>query len=368
MTSKILRRREAKAKRRKQVLAERRKLTGVASNLPLTTRVRRLAAMPLHSCLAQDGLFERGIGTVILARQQGDGQLAIASFLLDVFCLGVKDAFFRSFEPSEFEEYIDDIGQGAALSAVDPSYARKLLRDTVAYARSIGFEPHHDFAAVESLFGNVSAGACDVGFEFGVDGKPLYVPGPSETEKQISRRLEHLRARLGEDGFDFAFEDDDLEDEEAFDGELELLEGEEPYDAAQAPDPETWLAHGEDRRHLLVEAYHSRAGILLEDDIGHVALHVAVEDQIAEANQSTLRAMERLMGGGLDRHDALHAVGSVLGEHLLNIIEKLAEGSTPSASELEASHHAYYAALERLTADSWRRSLDEDEDEDLEDA
>jgi hypothetical protein len=32
------------------------------------------------------------------------------------------------------------------------------------------------------------------------------------------------------------------------------------------------------------------------------------------------------------------------------------------------SHEAYYTALERLTADSWRRGLEEDKDEDPDEA
>lgn len=365
MSSKMLRRREAKAKRRKQVLAERRKLAGSASNLPLATRVGRLAAMPLRSCLVQDGLFERGNGMVILARQQSDGQLAIAAFLLDVFCLGVKEAFFRLFEPSEFDEYMEVMGQDAPLSAVAPAYARKLLRDTVAYARSIGFEPHPDFAAAESLFGDVSAETCDVSFEFGVDGKPFYVPGPSETEKQIERRLEHLSERLGEDGFDFALEEDDIdeEEEELPDDEAALPEDIEPYDPDVAPDPEEWLARDEDERHVIVETYHRRPGIRVPDRWLHAAMHVVVENQIAMGDELPVRrTLERLIAEGLDRHDALHAIGAMLAEHLNTLMRDAKAGAEAEAETAPVSHDAYYAALERLTADRWRRYLDEDED------
>jgi len=366
MSSKILRRKEARAKRRKQVLAERGKLGG-ASNLPLATRVRRLAAMPLRSCVVQDGLFERGNGMMILARQQSDGQLAVAGFLLDVFCLGVKDVFFRPFEPSELDEYMDVLGQEAPLSDVDPAYARKLLRDSVAYARSLGLEPHPDFAAVEPLFGNISAAACDVSFEFGADGRPFYIPGPHESAKQITRRVRHLQERLGDDGFDFALDDDDEDDEdddETLDAELELPDGVEPYDPDVAPNPEEWLARSEDERRLVVESHHRRAGIRAPDRIAHALLHVAVEDQIAHGDKTPARrTVDRLMAGGLDRHEALHAVGSLLGEHLVNCVDHLDAGAE-AETELEASFQSYCDALERLTADSWRRWLEEDEDSD----
>jgi hypothetical protein len=62
--------------------------------------------------------------------------------------------------------------------------------------------PHRDFAVVERMFGDVSACVCDVAFRFGRDGKPFYMPGPTESSSLIRRRLEQLRKALGDDGFD----------------------------------------------------------------------------------------------------------------------------------------------------------------------
>ena len=98
--------------------------------------------------------------------------------------------------------------EAAPFEAVDPSYARKLLHEAVAYARSLGLEPHADYAAVEQLFGDIPADAGDVQFEFGRDGKPLYIPGPNELPTEIRRRIDLLSRRLGSDGFEFhEFED-----------------------------------------------------------------------------------------------------------------------------------------------------------------
>jgi hypothetical protein len=66
---------------------------------------------------------------------------------------------------------------------------------------SIGFAPHGDFAAVERMFGDVSADASDAVFRFGRDGKPVYIPGPSETAAVIRRRIAQLQEYLGDGGF-----------------------------------------------------------------------------------------------------------------------------------------------------------------------
>src|SRR5258708_1294702 len=70
-------------------------------------------------------------------------------------------------------------------------------------SQSIGFPPHRDFAAVERMFGDVSADASDAVFQFGRAGKPVYIPGPNDAAPVIRLRIEQLRKYLGDDGFGF---------------------------------------------------------------------------------------------------------------------------------------------------------------------
>jgi hypothetical protein len=350
MSSSIARRREAKAKRRKQRLAERRQ-AHAESGGSLASRVGRLALAPIHRCLVQEELFENGVGTVLLARGTPSTGLVVASFLLDVFCLGVKDVLFQQVEESELEEYIAIMGEDPPLVEREPAYARKLVRDAAAYGRSLGFEPPRDYKAAELLFGDVSADACDVRFEFGCDGRPYYVPGPTDTPAQVRRRLEELRRSVGEDGFDFAAgEDEDEDDSDLFEDDG-LFEG---YDPDVAPDPGEWLELDEDERNLRVEYYHRREGTDLEDERlrVHAIFHSVVETQIAEDDASMVgRTLKRLMAEGLDRHDAIHAIGSVLAE-LLNDAFRRSE---------PFSNDEYCTALDRLTAESWRALAEEEE-------
>jgi hypothetical protein len=199
MASNIALRRAAKAARRKTVVAEKRKAEMLEGTL--AARVRRAANAPIQECLLPDNLFETGIGTLILARGISQDYLNIGVFLVDVSCQGVKDVHFHSCGSEELELLIETTSVTQPLVAVDPSHARKLLRDVTVWSGSIGFSPHRDFAAVEALFGDVRAEGCDVAFRFGRDGKPLYAPGPFETPAQVRGRLEQLRRRLGDEGF-----------------------------------------------------------------------------------------------------------------------------------------------------------------------
>jgi hypothetical protein len=87
-----------------------------------------------------------------------------------------------------------------------------------------------------------------------------------------------------------------------------------PYDALKAPDPQAWLALGEQERIDEVIAYHRRYHLPMGGSAQlHAVAHVIVENQVAMGDPPAAReALARLMGEGLDRHDAVHAVGSIV--------------------------------------------------------
>lgn len=100
----------------------------------------------------------------------------------------------------------------------------------------------------------------------------------------------------------------------------------------------------------MVEAYHRKARVELPNVAMHAAIHAVVENQIVEGDEPVVRATSRLTSAGLSRHDAVHAVGSVLAEHMFDLFN----GDSASANPMVD----YDAAIERLTAESWRRGGD----------
>ena len=125
----------------------------------------------------------------------------------------------------------------------------------------------------------------------------------------------------------------------------------ETYDPDRAPDPRLWLAAKELELIDLVERWHDQARVRMPNPRVHAALHVMVENQAALREQTPVaEAIKRLMGEDLSRHEALHAIGSVLLTHMNNA----------AATNVPVSREAYYADVRALTKDVWRRdySLD----------
>jgi hypothetical protein len=201
MATNIAQKRAKKAQRRKQVVAQKRRAEIVEASLP--ARVLRAADAPIQHCFLTESVFDAGMGTLVLARGATSLYTTFSSFLIDVFCLGIKDVMFESVESEAFEMYIEATNAGSPMVSVDPSYARKLLRDLAAWSQSIGFAPHRDFAAVERIFGDVSTDASDAVFRFGSDGKPVYIPGPYDSAPLVQRRIAQLQKHLGNHGSGF---------------------------------------------------------------------------------------------------------------------------------------------------------------------
>lgn len=121
------------------------------------------------------------------------------------------------------------------------------------------------------------------------------------------------------------------------------------YDPARAPNPDQWLALAETERLDLVAAYHRRARATLPNVQLHAAIHAIVENQLAEGYDLARDALDRLRAEGLDRHEAIHAIGSVLIAHMGTLLREGAQTPDPNAP--------YRQALRTLTASSWREEF-----------
>ena len=156
------------------------------------------------------------------------------------------------------------------------------------------------------------------------------------------------------------FDDEDAEIEQAVAPEAGHLGGRSAelfgasvmnrYDPSRAPDPAEWLELDEQERLDRVERYHRRARIDLPNCTLHATIHVAVENQLAAGDEWAVRALARLMKEGLSRHDAVHAIGSLVAEQIYDLL-KLKDSP-------EALLARYYAALQRLNAAQWRDGSD----------
>jgi hypothetical protein len=167
---------------------------------------------PVYECLIPARLFEMGIGNVVVARKSHSGRLGVGFFLLDVFCLGVKNTFFRTFAEEEFEQIKLGRFGSENLIPLQPACARKLVEGAVAYARELGIPAHKDYRFTQKILLNIDPAGCSAVFQYGQDNKPLFVAGPHDTEARCQHIMNLLLKKCGVNGFHYLLPEGEIED------------------------------------------------------------------------------------------------------------------------------------------------------------
>lgn len=186
----------AKQKARVQ---ERQELSSMAG------RMRVAARGMVERCLVSEEILSgSGIGSVLISRRMPNGELAVAKFLIDGRCLGVKncDAFFVM--KSDLDDYVERAGEVEPLVARPPEYGRKLVEEAVAYAQQFDLKPHADYAKLQAIWGDIDSSQCAEQFRFGDDeGKPMYMSGPDDEPFFQDMVMRKLAEHVGEGNYHF---------------------------------------------------------------------------------------------------------------------------------------------------------------------
>ena len=143
----------------------------------------------------------KGLSQIMVTRADGPHYL-VTTFLIDAWCLGVKDAMgSRKVKATEYPL----MREQAYAKTMDDSYknisleqAQAVIYGAVEYAKRLGIDPHADFARAKNNLGprmdNLPR------HEFGKNGKPYYFAGPYDNPDKI---LAKLRESVGEGNFDY---------------------------------------------------------------------------------------------------------------------------------------------------------------------
>jgi hypothetical protein len=188
-------------------------------------KVQEGSLLPVYECLVNQSAAKRllegieldmsegvgGFAQVLLARQEGN-RIISAAYLVDYWCLGVKDVIppdttgnrgyerFKKKCTERFEEPFIDISL---------EQAQSIIYGAVDYARSLGLEPARDFDQKAQMHLGPKPETL-IPIEFGKDGKPFYFSGPYDDAEKI---INTLTANVGPDNFHYVMAMGGLGDE-----------------------------------------------------------------------------------------------------------------------------------------------------------
>lgn len=185
------------AKQKAKRAEKRRQLAKTSSKNP-AIRFQSAASWPVAETLEPVELWDRGIGNLIIARRSPNGRIVMGAFLVDVFCLGVKNALWKEVGDAEYKAIVNKLaGSGGPNRNISPERFSKLVHCAVDYAQSFGIPPHPDFLTTRHLMDGIDPSLCDDEFEFGKDGKPFYIAGPYDSPGKSRLVAERINAAGG---------------------------------------------------------------------------------------------------------------------------------------------------------------------------
>ena len=180
--------------------------------------------------------------TVVLSRRIPGGEIALATFLLDCGCLGVKDAHGQYCTPGQYSDLLERLASRQTMEDATPERAKALIEQTAQFAASLGFSPCGDFLKAFALLGDVDASQCTEMFPMGdAEGRPFYMSGPYDDaakQRAIVAQLEnavghgnyhYVMGMRSSDLTDVEFDDDEWEEIDGLNGELEEEEDLQTY-------------------------------------------------------------------------------------------------------------------------------------------
>lgn len=122
----------------------------------------------------------------------------------------------------------------------------------------------------------------------------------------------------------------------------------ETYNPDEEIDAAAWLSLNENERIELVRQFHLLSDQDVSEDniLPHSAIHVVVENQLAMGVEPVPETIARLIRQGLDRNEAVHAIGAIIAGDIFDILK---------GNVQEYSLVKYRRKLEKITAKRWRK-------------
>jgi hypothetical protein len=147
---------------------------------------KKVSTYDIYQCLIRDDYKEDGLAGIQVVRKQPNDRYSIGIYLIDMYCLGLKDTFSR------FDVDLDEVKrlQNYSYTLIDISYekARSIVLGGIEYADKLGFVPHKDWEISRHIIEDDRSFEKNV--EFGKNGKPLYIQGPNDNAEEILKILD----------------------------------------------------------------------------------------------------------------------------------------------------------------------------------
>ena len=156
--------------------------------------IRRARTFPVLECWisANWQKDDPGLVQVLLARQQPDGDICFGVYLVDKYCLGLKNTFANAgFSLTRYQNEVrNKIFRKTEPQECPVELAHQMIYASIEYAARFGFQPEKDFALSQYLLAPPGELEEPYQLTFGKNGRPFFVAGPHDDAARIIKQLD----------------------------------------------------------------------------------------------------------------------------------------------------------------------------------
>ncbi len=143
-------------------------------------------AHALHACIVNEGWEEAGEASIYVARKTSSGRLTTAAFLVDLWGMGLKDAWGNvSATNEEFQHTMANVDEKLGACKLDLLMAKHLVYGGIQLAREVGFRLPRRYERWTGVLGPLPDGVAPDMSHFLKDGKILLTC----SERDLKSRL-----------------------------------------------------------------------------------------------------------------------------------------------------------------------------------
>jgi hypothetical protein len=146
------------------------------------------------------------MASITISKTMPSGKFVIGLYMIDMFCLGVKNTLFKfALDSFGYDEFIQKINAQSEIVKCDLGEAHNIIFGAIDFAAENGFKPQKDFSITQYILDeNLIDDRIDE-IEFGRNGRPFYFAGPYDNTMYI---IETLEKNVGEGNFDVVLPED----------------------------------------------------------------------------------------------------------------------------------------------------------------
>lgn len=180
----------------------------------------RMRSVEIGDCFVSDDIFKIGYGNVVVARKHTGGNVSFGVFLVDTWCLGVKDCSYRlRVDEQEYGSIAEKcLENGMRKATYDEVH--NIIYGAIAYAEEAGIAPCRAFSLIQYFLEDDTEDVPLIEYNFGKDGKHYLVVS---SIFEANSYLPLLEKNLGDD-FDWIIQKDDDADTDSTNNDDELDE------------------------------------------------------------------------------------------------------------------------------------------------